>query len=154
MDLHPLKTKKSMMSKHRHVGWISNHNGQGCWCWALRSLIRVRVSGVRAQKPHKFGTFSNRASVSWWVTKPPLPSEEKVSFSTLFFVTLSLASYQTFHSKFHLLKFGRDCALKMIPERLTQWPKELFNNEVVCTTATAITGQLNYKPWQIKTSNQ
>ena len=61
----PFKNKKSMMSKHRHVGWISNHNGQGCWCWALRSLIRVRVSGVRAQKPHKFGNFSNRASVSW-----------------------------------------------------------------------------------------
>ena len=34
-----------------------------------------------------------------------------------------------------------------------QWPNELFNNEAVCRTATAITGKLNYKPCQIKPRN-
>ena len=48
-----------------------------------------------------------------------------------------------FKFRFFLLKYGRDCVLKVIQQRLTQWPHELFNNQGVCKTGKAITGQLN-----------
>ena len=63
--------------------------------------------------------------------------------------------FQLFRNNHKLSKknLKRDCVLVAIQHRLTQWPNELSNNKGICRTVTAITGQLNYKPWQIKPRN-
>ena len=63
-------------------------------------------------------------------------------FYNFFGIITTCLTKQTFHSNFHLLKYGRVCVLKVIQHRLTQWPNELLNNEGVHGIATANTGQL------------
>ena len=67
------------------------------------------------------------------------PSDHNLCHKTL--------NHVTKHSTLNFISQSmEETVFKVFQQRLTQWPNELFNNAGVCRTATAIYGQLNYKP--------